>query len=90
MEVAVVVPRENFLTGFSLIKKQQNEYGLGGWGQEINRLIGFQRPLNLPLKRVLHPNASADVATVETKNCQTGDPRPNQPNILLRATVLLP
>jgi len=90
LEAAVVVPRENFLTGFPLIKKQQNEYCSGGWGQEINRLIGFRRPLNSPLKRVLHPESSADIASVETKNCQTGDPRPNQPNLLLRAMVRLP
>lgn len=53
-ETAVVaVCRENFLTGFSLIKKQQNEYTARAWGgvEEINRLIGFRRPLNSALKR---------------------------------------
>lgn len=56
METVEVVPRENFLTGFPLIKKQQNEYYSGGWRQEINRLIGFQRPLNSPLKRSSSPS----------------------------------
>lgn len=43
-----VVVGENFLTGFSLIKKQQNDRRAvsSGAQREINRLIGFRRPFN--------------------------------------------